>query len=227
MTVDQANRLKTLLRWHRRLAVVLMAWLAVLAATGIAINHANDWGLDRKPLPGLLTNWVYGMDGGPENYCRTAPQAGSECNAVFGRIALPSGELLLARNSLFLIDGAGRLVEKLPVTHAGLDVLMAGAVQGGAVYLRGESRTVRSSPELLVFRALDSEEAEESDRFNWQSGETEITVISWERLLLDTHAARFLGPFAKAFNDIVAGAILLLVISGFGLHILRKRNDRN
>ena len=58
MTIDEAKRLKTLTRWHRRLAVFVGLWLVVLAVTGTLINHAHDWGLDRVALPGSLQQMV-------------------------------------------------------------------------------------------------------------------------------------------------------------------------
>ncbi|MBE9548779.1 MAG: PepSY domain-containing protein [Proteobacteria bacterium] len=42
----------------------------------------------------------------------------------------------------------------------------------------------------------------------------EAALISWERLMLDLHAARFLGPLALWFSDLMAGLLLLLSISG-------------
>ena len=51
--------------------------------------------------------------------------------------------------------------------------------------------------------------------------------ISWERLLLDLHAARFLGPLARVFNDVAAAVILLLVVSGFWLYFVRRKYNGN
>ena len=105
MTADQAKRMRFMARWHRRVAVFVMAWLAVLAATGIVINHAGDWGLDREPLAQPLQRWVYGIQGGHENFCATAPATGNECSAVFARLELPDGELLLAASSRYRLCG--------------------------------------------------------------------------------------------------------------------------
>lgn len=42
----------------------------------------------------------------------------------------------------------------------------------------------------------------------------EAAFISWERLVLDLHAARFLGSLALWFSDFMAGLLVLLSISG-------------
>jgi len=45
----------------------------------------------------------------------------------------------------------------------------------------------------------------------------ETAFISWERLLLDLHAGRFLGPLAAWFSDIMASLIIILSLSGIWL----------
>ena len=54
MTIDQARRLQIIARWHRRIALLVMAWLGFLALTGLFINHASGWGLDRARLAAPL-----------------------------------------------------------------------------------------------------------------------------------------------------------------------------
>ncbi len=105
----------------------------------------------------------------------------------------------------------------------GLASLQAVHASGDAVYLRGSSRTIRTDPELLDFQVLDERESAALADAAWQRRGEQAGSISWERLLLDLHAARFLGPFAKAFNDLAAGLILLLLLSGTWLHRLRRR----
>jgi hypothetical protein len=62
MTIDGFKRLQFLARWHRRIALLVCIWLVALAATGLLINHANDWGLDRSPLSASLQKLVYGFE---------------------------------------------------------------------------------------------------------------------------------------------------------------------
>lgn len=223
MTIDQARRLQTMTRWHRRLAVFIMAWLVLLAGTGILVNHASDWGLDRKPLPGVIQYGVYGIEAANTDYCRAFPAAGSECGNLFADLELPEGRLLLGEHSMFLFDASGQLVEKVSAAQAGLEALEAGAVRGAAVYLRGGSDTVLTDPNLFDFRVVDSSAVPPTDSGDWQEKGDVPATISWERLLLDLHAARFLGSYAKAFNDLAAGSILLLALSGGLLYRARRK----
>ncbi len=67
-------------RWtrktHRWLGVIAAFWLILLAVTGVLLQHAEDWGLDKKPvrsawllsLHGLTpTAWVYNQISGSES----------------------------------------------------------------------------------------------------------------------------------------------------------------
>ena len=107
------------------------------------------------------------------------------------------------------------------MAQTGLDRLDAGYSSGAAVFLRGGRRVVRAGEDLLAFYELSGEEASGLDGVEWQTQGEARGTITWERLLLDLHAARFLGPLSKAFNDLAAGLILLLAISGAWLHRLK------
>jgi hypothetical protein len=222
MTMDEAKRLKTLARWHRRLAVFVGLWLVVLAVTGTLINHAHDWGLDRSALPGSLQHMVYGVESG-EDLCSAVADLGPDCRDLFGRLTMPAGELLLGVSRLVLLDGQGRVVESLSAAQFGLNGLEGGLRQGSQVYLRDARQTVRTDPELLDWEVVGADTAIAIEDGDWQERGTAATSITWERLLLDLHAARFMGPAAKYFNDLLAALILVLAFSGGWLYRSKRR----
>lgn len=225
MTIDQARWLKILARWHRRIALLVCIWLVVLAASGLLINHAHDWGFDRSPLAAPMQRLLYGVERGGEGFCSRTAALGPDCAGIFAGLTLPSGELLLGGNALFLVDDRGALVEKLPTAQLGLGELEAGLVDGPDLYLRDAQQVVRTDTELLDWQALDAAAAAELEGRSWQLRDRSGEVMSWERFLLDLHAARFLGPMAKAFTDLMGGLILLLAFSGLWLWWLRRRRD--
>lgn len=225
MTLDRARKLQSVARWHRRLAVFVLLWLVLLAASGFVINHADDWGLDRKPLNATLLSWFYGIEAERDSHCEGIAIPAVDCQRVFARLALQLGSLLLSESSLWLLDDSGELLEQLPVAMTGLATIDSGLLHEGGIYLAGAGAIVRTGPELLEFEPLTSEEAEVLDGANWQDG-NRVSGISWERFLLDLHAARFLGPFTKAFNDLMAFLILVLAVTGASLSwFKRKTND--
>jgi hypothetical protein len=219
--------MQSVARWHRRLALLVMAWLVFLAVTGFMINHAEDWGLDRAPLAGSLQRWVYGLEPEKDIHCEGLAAAGMDCSRVFSRLALPMGSLLLSADSLWLFDDAGELLERLPVVMTGLANIQSGLQRGDDIYLRGEGRVVKTGPDLLEFQALDDGQVETLASADWQSGTGTAVMISWERFFLDLHAARFLGPAAKAFNDLMAFLILALAITGAALSWLKRKGNEN
>jgi hypothetical protein len=225
MTIDGFKRLQFLARWHRRIALLACIWLVALAATGLLINHANDWGLDRSPLSTSLQKLVYGLEATDGEFCSSVGAIGPDCAQVFGRLELPAGVLLLAADRLHLLDGAGQLIESLPVSRLGLAGLEGGMREGDQIYLRDQHQTVRTDPELLGWQALEAETAAVLGRGPWQVRGEAVERITWERFLLDLHAARFLGPLAKTFTDLMAGLILLLALSGAWLWWLKRRRD--
>ena len=222
MTINQARKLQRLVRWHRRIALLVMLWLAWLAATGILVNHAHDWGLDERPLPAALQQWVYGIGQAPEVNCDGLAIEPVRCSRSFARLELPFGAALLASHDIYLFDESGTLLEQLPVSQAGLSRLDAGKVVGSQVLLKGPEGTVAAGEDWLDFTLLDGEAAVTGAAYAWQVRHAELDSVNWERLVLDLHAARFLGPFAKGFTDLMAILILLLAASGAWLHRVRK-----
>jgi uncharacterized iron-regulated membrane protein len=91
------------------------------------------------------------------------------------------------------------------------------------VFLRDDRRTVRSDAELLEWQVLDARAAGELAGRDWQADDRKAVAITWERMLLDLHAGRFLGPLlAKAFTDLMGALLLLLALSGFWLWWMKR-----
>lgn len=214
-------------RWHRRLALVAAIWLVALAASGIAINHAHDWGFDKKPLPAQLLLRVYGIKNQHENYCGRTPAIGPDCRHTFARLPLPTGEVLFSENSIYLVDVSGQLVEKLAVSHFGLGSLQAALGDGGQIFLRDSQKVVETDSDLMDWTELKPAAAAALSNRNWQERGDSVDAITWERFFLDLHAARFLGPLAKIFTDLMATLILVLVVSGIWLSRLKRKGNGN
>lgn len=226
MTIDQSQRMQWMARWHRRLALFVAAWLVVLAGSGIVINHANDWGLDRTPLAKPLQRGLYGIEQKNHLHCVGVAAPEVKCERVFARLSLPMGSVLLSPNSLWILDDSGELLEQLPLAQTGLESLDAGLLHQGDIYLGGAGRVVRAGPDLLEFHRVTAEESASLAGANWIRQDQDTSGITWERLLLDLHAARFLGPAAKILNDIMAILILVLALSGVLLQRLKRRANR-
>lgn len=227
MTIDKALRRKAIARWHRRFAIFISLWLIALASSGLLINHAHDWGLDRQPLTGSLQHWVYGIEPHGSELCGPLTSEGIACDGVFASLQLPMGSLLLGARDLFLLDDAGQLIEKLSVSQFGLSSLQAGLRVGSEIYLRDTHKTIQINQDLMDSSSLDTEAIAALMGHDWQVAEGTQNAITWERFLLDLHAARFLGPLAKVFNDLMAALILVLALSGIWLYRIKPGSNGN
>jgi len=227
MTIDKARRRKAIARWHRRFAIFISLWLIALASSGLLINHAHDWGLDRQPLTGTLQRWVYGIETHDSELCGPLTSEGIACDGVFARLQMPMGALLLGTRDLFLLDDTGQLIEKLSVSQFGLSSLQAGLRVGSEIYLRDTYKTIQTNQELMNSSSLDTEAIAALKGHDWQVAGGTQNTISWERFLLDFHAARFLGPLAKTFNDLMAALILMLALSGIWLSRVKRGSNGN
>lgn len=225
MTIDKAKRRKAVARWHRRFAVFVSIWLVLLAGSGLLINHANDWGLDSKPLSAPLQRWVYGIDAQETGLCEPITREGIACSELFARLQLPVGVLLLGARDLFLLDHSGQLIEKMNVRQFGLASLQAALGEGSRIYLRSANKVVMTTPDLVDGQELNSEAAAALRGRDWQVAGERSENITWERFLLDIHAGRFLGPLTTVFNDLMAAFILILAISGIWLYAVRGRSN--
>ena len=137
------------------------------------------------------------------------------------------GSLLLGARDLFLLDDAGQLIEKLSVSQFGLSSLQAGLRVGSEIYLRDTHKTIQINLDLMDSSSLDTEAIAALMGHDWQVAEGTQNAITWERFLLDLHAARFLGPLAKVFNDLMAALILVLALSGIWLYRIKPGSNGN
>jgi len=223
VTIDQARRLQLLARWHRRIALGVFAWVAVLALSGVLINHANDWGLDRRPLADSLQYLLYGIERDVKISCVSGTLPAADCGEIFARLALPEGELWLSGDALFLLGADGALIERIGVSQLGLGKLQAGLIDGTGIYLQDAARIVETDADLLDWRELEPAAAARLKQRDWQFNGSAAGEISWERLLLDLHAGRFLGPLASGFTDLMGLLILSLTVTGFWIWRLKRR----
>ncbi|MDH3941846.1 MAG: hypothetical protein OET46_12720, partial [Xanthomonadales bacterium] len=120
---------------------------------------------------------------------------------------------------------AGQLVEKMSVSQFGLTRLQAAFQEGTRVYLRGAEKVVQTTPDLIEGQVLDPAAVLELDEKDWQAARSPAEAITWERFLLDLHAARFLGPAARLFNDLMAAFILILAMSGLWMYLVNRKKS--
>ena len=240
-----------LLRWHRRVGVVLLVFIVMLVVTGIAINHSTGWGFDKTYVQ---QNWLLNYYGiaAPElrsyrDHDNWLTQSDVKLYLNKTDIGRCDGKLLGAvkHNNLWFVLCEGRL-QLLNHYGARLDDvsetlgLPKGATAIGAtsdaVYVRAKTAIIQFDPDLLSFTEIDGDssgihwatlaDAPDALRQYWHSAHRGKGV-SWERVLLDLHSGRLFGPFGVIVTDIAAVFLLLLALSGVWVWITKPGRWRS
>ena len=238
-------------RLHRSAGAAAAIYVLFIVLSGIAINHSNDLGLDRKHAsqaflldwyglgaPGELLSFEAGGDrlsfAGSQLFLNERPVA-----AVSGGVgAVSSGALLIAAGSdeLLLLDDDGDLVERqawanvdaAPIESIGLD-------GSGGVLVRSGGRVWSADAELLSWQSGDGATA----NARWATpapvpDELRQTINqsyrgqgpSLERVLLDLHSGRIFGTVGVIVYDLLALALGFLAFSGLVLWWRSRRNGK-
>jgi hypothetical protein len=232
-----------LLRWHRRIGVMLSLFVILIAATGIVINHANRFDLDTMPItsPWILSWYGIEFEGERGGYAAdeswiSAFQGKLYWNAesigyceepLKGAEKVADIWFVLCDTSLTLLSSEGELIENLDDVVPGETTSLSGTegewliiTSGtGTQALHSETLELKTESHALAPpRIATPLPANLQDELNFKSHSVTI-----ERLLLDLHSGRILQLPGALINDLVALAMILLALSGSWLWLRRRR----
>jgi PepSY-associated TM region len=239
-------------RLHRTLGAAAALFVLFMVLTGLAINHANGLGLDRKHVTqSTLLDW-YGLEE-PDNLLSFdlgqawISFAGSQlffnerpvATVNGGAGAVSAGGLLVAASSdeLLLLDSDGTLVERLPwVSIDPQPIRMIGLTGENVVVVRSGDRLWTADADLLNWRQA----AETNPNLRWASPQPAADTLqqairrayrgqglNLERVLLDLHSGRIFGPVGVLVYDVLAVVLGFLSISGLVLWFRGRRNGKS
>jgi hypothetical protein len=241
----RARLVGTLWRWHRRLGLAVALLVLLLVATGIALNHTSQLGLDRGAIQSRAVMWLYGVEGmSPvgyrvgEHWLSRTPDGSlyldeHEVARCRGELAgaLEQGGILIAacREELLLLTPDGALIESVssatglptPLTAVGLmDALPVVASPAGWSRVDINSLEFEALPEGTA--VVPAAAADLPDTLS-QALPAGVDWLTWERVLLDLHTGRLGGPLGVALVDAFGIVLGLLALSGFGIWWLHRR----
>jgi len=236
-------------RWlHRWLGISAAVFVLLLSVTGIALNHSDDWRLDRRYVA-----WGWLLDA----YGISVPEAAKSFAVGDRRVTLignhlyfddrelVTGEDWLAgfamhgdvaviglRHAILLVNAAGELIERLDTT-----AVLPGGIQrigqfGDRAVISGAEGEFIADDSLTVFETLQPD-----DTARW-SGVSPVPEslralldtqyrgrgLTVERLLTDLHSGRIVPAIGVRFMDLVG--VFLVVLSATGI-LLWARGSRN
>lgn len=200
-------------RWHRRLGIVSAAFVFVLSATGLLLNHTQELGLDDVPLENRLLRALYGVPA----VAPTFPLACAKPVAVVAAVDAPL-QLAACSDRIALLTADGETIDQLD-TARGLpaDITAVASDRDGFLLRRG-AMAFRLDNDNFTVTPLANAPADVA----WRSGAAAGTDIHWERVLLDLHSGRLFGTAGVVIVDIAALLFVLLAISGI---VMFRRRD--
>ena len=246
------NLSRELLRWHKRIGIASAFFVLLLPGTGLLLNHSHDLGLDQHHISSRILLRLYGIEQPSVNAVSLNDDVllqlnssaiyyqGQQLAACAGKLlaSTPSQEMivLVCEHELLLLTDNMQLIEKVgvgtglpqPIDRVGVmnELLI---LKSAATFLVGDLHSLSWSPVSLL----------SDDAVVWLDAETVTPVIrqeavrlysgtdiSWERLLLDIHAGRFMGVVGKWLMDIVALLFILLAITGLYLWLKKERKSK-
>ncbi len=244
---------RSLYPWHRYIGLSAAPLVVVLAVSGILLNHAGGLALKhRHARAAWLLDW-YGMhapkpDAGWSLPGGDAPAGlldgrlfigetltGIELPDLRGALRMPAFIVAASSSSLVLLSPQGEPLDRIDglaglpdgqVRRIGLSGGRLAADIGVGHYLADEN--------LLNWRPLpvDSRVAWSETRAlghplvdRLRQGYREH-MLDWERVLLDLHSGRILGPGGVWLMDAAAIMLLLLAMSGVAVWLRQKAKRR-
>ncbi|SMF48151.1 Uncharacterized iron-regulated membrane protein [Alteromonadaceae bacterium Bs31] len=227
-------------RWHRRVGIFSALILLLLTFTGFLLNHSNDFGLDHKKLTRsqaavfyleqstptlgsyLPQGWIYQLD----KQILLNSQALQTCESNFvGAVWIEQTLYIACEETLHVLDKELRLIESLnarlaypaPVyalTDCGKLCLKSAQQNWLYDFHSGSFKKTALAPSWHTLKKLPEELTAAAP-----------SAFSWERLILDIHAGRFLGAMGVWILDFFV--LLFFVLSISGIYLWWKKENRN
>ncbi|MEN8171092.1 MAG: PepSY domain-containing protein [Pseudomonadota bacterium] len=236
--------LSSLYQWHRYLGLAVALLAALLAITGVMLNHTEQLALDQKQIQQRwLLNW-YGISPVEGRFYRVGDhwlsQWGEQLyldsnklpfhfnETLSGAVALPEMIVTSGQQSLLLLTPGGQLIEHLDnldgVPH-GISAIATGnngllLVQTSEGIIAGELMTGEWQTVTGTATWSRSEAAPEALKQAISQHHPGAT-LPLERVILDLHSGRLFGGMGIYVMD--AAAILLLFSAASGVLIWWRR----
>lgn len=251
MTRRRPRRRVSLYIAHRWIGATAALFVLFIATTGLLLNHAADWRLDRQPVH---VDWlldVYGIDiPVPDRGFRVDDHWLSTCadttywddrpagatGALIGVARFQGLTLAIGHNAALLLDDEGTLLERS--TMSGWPAPVTGLATGAGGFVASTpAGDFQTDADLLVWTPYTTdgsefrlpEESLPAALAEQVRADARARSITWERVLLDLHSGRVPGRVGVLITDLVAVALIGLALSGLGLwlrHLKRQRAHR-
>lgn len=226
----------SLLRWHRRVGLLIALFALILSITGMLLNHTEELSLDSQYIDSeWLLEW-YGVESpetvsfqvgeqwisGRESALYLDSQTIQPCAGDLAGAIAHEDELLIAcRDALLLLTRSGQIIERVdatlglpvPVDFLGTNDGSALLQSAGKIFAIDLDELRFSEVSGVSLRAVKPQSAPQAILDAIQS-QSDGHSIHWERVLLDLHSGRLFGRAGVYIFDLAALLLIFLALSG-------------
>ncbi len=214
---------------HRTVGQVVLAFVLIIAVTGVLLNHSVGMSLDQHAVPGWIAAWYY--DDNEMSGFRVTDQhlyqLGSEIrldaipvtscvDTLNGAVALGSQIAALCGSELLLVSPQGELIERLGSIHGVPEGVQRLGSSDGDLILELDGMTQRFALDSLSLEIVAGDVI-------WQMSVPVPAAlvegmlagtVTWEKFILDIHSGRIVGDVGPWLADLVALMLVFMALSG-------------
>lgn len=230
--------------WHRRIGLVAIILVVILAITGIMLNHTTALKLDQNYIESsFLLGW-YGLE--PEGeaisydvgehvitvldhqvFFNTYPVTTTE-QVFHGAVKAEQLIVLAFDTELVLLTHDGELVERMPTGQSFSDIKRIGIKYNRPVIETSDPYYYMADEHILDWDVIINQDIAWADKTTLDDSTMTVLLESFrgrglplERVILDLHSGRIFGQYGTYIMD--AAAIALLWLSCSGLWVWWRR----
>jgi hypothetical protein len=239
--------------WHRRIGLLALALVIVLAITGIMLNHTEDFKLDETYVNNhLLLSW-YGIepDDAPVSYQIDNKDKQHIISAwqhqlffddlaithleqtVHGAIGAEQFIVIALDNAIILLSYEGELIERISTSLSFSNIQRLGMKYKRPVIETSEPLYYMADEHILDWDVISNEGVDWTEPYTLSDQEKEKLLVAYrgnglklERVILDLHSGRIFGHYGIYLMDAAAIALLWLSLSGLWVWSSRRRKMR-
>ncbi|MCK4674859.1 MAG: PepSY domain-containing protein [Gammaproteobacteria bacterium] len=252
MTNRKAKKFTAFL-WHRRIGLVALSLVVILAITGIMLNHTESFKLDETYVNNSsLLDW-YGIEPEDEPVSYRVKNSQSSFiislwqNHLFfdndaiinleqnihGAIGAEQFIVIALDNEIILLSYEGELIERLSTNISFSNIQRLGMKYKRPVIETSEPLYYMADEHILDWDVIINEGIEWTEEYKLNENEYQQLLLAYrgnglklERVVLDLHSGRIFGIYGIYLMDAAAIALLWLSLSGLWVWSSRRQKMR-
>lgn len=248
MTRSKPKRFTAFL-WHRRIGLLALVLVIVLAITGILLNHTEQLALDENYVQSSLVLDWYGLepDGEPVSYpvdqhIITQWQhqlffdnsvITTNAQSLRGAIRAEQFIVIAFDSEILLLSKQGELVERIPTGTSFSNTRRLGMKYLRPVIETAEPMYYMADEHIIDWDIISNEDISWSEPAIIDQAQRDALLqafrgkgLSMERVMLDVHSGRIFGSFGVYVMDAAAIALLWLSFSGLWVWWRRRQKQK-